>query len=251
MSPATAAKVLDFPLAELVSPADVQKTADEVTRAALQFVEDNKVAVVDIATCERAVQARTAIGQKQQEIVAKLEKPKSWAYNLHKWFCSLEAAALAPYNALDTYERDQIRTFNDAQTRLREQRERELADQARRDAEARAAAEAAALETSGDHAMAVAVMEEAIAAPTPVVTLPTLKTQVAGLSTTRRWLWRYPGATNDAKTSPPAIVARTMSLAPREFLKLDEQKVGAYVRTMKTAAKIPGIEVYWVDDPVR
>ena len=250
MSPA-AAKVLEFPIAELVSPGDVQKTADEATRAALQFVEDNKVAVVNVATCERAVQTRAALGEKQKEIVAKLEKPKSWAFNLHKWFCSLEAAALAPYNALDVYERDQIRTFNDAQTRIREQQERELADAARRDAEARAAAEAAAHETAGDHEMAVAVMEEAIAAPTPVVTLPTLRRLVPGLKTVRRWLWRYPGATNDVRTSPPAVVVRAMALVPREYLCVDDKKVNAYVKAMGSAAKIPGLEIYYVDDPVR
>ena len=31
----------------------------------------------------------------------------------------------------------------------------------------------------------------------------------------------------------------------------DEVKIGAYVRSMKESAKIPGIDVYYVDEPVR
>ena len=42
-----------------------------------------------------------------------------------------------------------------------------------------------------------------------------------------------------------------MQLIPREFLCVDEKKLGAHIRAMKDSAKVPGIEIYYVDDPVR
>jgi hypothetical protein len=234
---------------EMISPADVQASAEAAQKEALTFVDVNKVAVTDVVSLERAVLVRTAIGEKMKAIQETLAPPKSWAYKLHRWFCDLESAATAPYEHLDTYERAQISDFKQAQDRIREARERELADERRRADEARAAAEAAALERSGEHEMAAAVMEEAIAAPQPVVALPDVTRGVA--SFTRRWTWRYAGGPKDVKQTPPQILARTMALIPREFLCVDEAKIGTYARSMKGSGKIPGIEIYYVDDPRR
>jgi len=247
MTPQTAT-VLDFPP---ISPDVVAREADEAKRLALAFVDANKVAVVDDASLERAAAIRTAIGEKVKGIEAQLSKPKAWAYGLHKWFCGLETAAASPYLQLDAYERDQIREWKAEQDRVREARERELADQQRREQEIRASTEAAAHERAGDHQMAAAVLEEAIAAPAPVVCLPDTTKGVAGLSFTRRYLWRYSGGPKVLKDTPPAIVARAMAITPREFLCHDEKKISAYAKAMKGTAKIPGIEFYHVDDPTR
>ena len=99
--------------------------------------------------------------------------------------------------------------------------------------------------------MAAAVMDEAIAAPMPIAVLPDVTRQVEGLKFTRRWLWRYAGGPKEIEKTPAAIVTRAMELTPREFLRHDDKKIGAYVRAMKGTGKIPGIEIYYVDDPVR
>jgi hypothetical protein len=211
----------------------VQATADAARTQALAFVDANKIAVVDLGTLERAAAVRTAIGEKTKAIVAQLAKPKSWAFGLHKWFCGLEAAALAPYEFLDAYEREQIRVFHDAQSRARQQRERELAEQRRREDEARAAAEAAALERAGEHDLADAVMEEAIAAPLPVVVLADDVTAIQKFR--RSWKWRL--------VKP--------ELVPREFLIVDTVRLNKYATAMRESAQVPGVEFYPVDEPIR
>jgi hypothetical protein len=218
---------------DMISPADVQALADTARAQALAFVDAHKIAVVDLGTLERAAVVRTAIGEKTKAIVAQLAKPKSWAFGLHKWFCGLEAAALAPYELLDAYEREQIRAFHDAETRARQQREREIAAQRRREDEARAATEAAALEQAGEHDLAAAVMEEAIAAPAPVVVLAD---EVKAIQKFRRsWKWRL--------VKP--------ELVPREFLVVDTVRLNKYATAMRESAQVPGVEFYPVDEPIR
>ena len=53
------------------------------------------------------------------------------------------------------------------------------------------------------------------------------------------------------KQTPPTVIARTMKLLPREFLIPDEKKIGAYARSMKGSGAIPGVDIYYVDDPTR
>lgn len=219
---------------DTVQPADVQTIAMEARQAALRFVTEARVAVVDEASLQRAGAVRKIIGERQKSILEKLAKPKAWAYGLHKWFCELEAAALAPFIELDKYEVDQIRRFNVELERRRREQERALAEQQQREREAAAIAEAALLERAGQPELAVAVVVEAIATPPPVVSLPDVA-RALGIATRKRWTWRLVD----------------VNRVPREFFKLDEQKIGQYVRSMKESGAIAGIEIYSVDDPIR
>jgi hypothetical protein len=223
---------------EMFSPSDVQATADDAKRHAVTFVDDNKVAVTDMPTLQRAVAVREAIGERKKEIVARLAGPKSWADKLHKWFCALERDALQPYDTLDGYERQQIGAFKKAQDDLRRQLERDQAEQQRREEETRATLEAAALESAGEQGLADAVLAEAVCAPLPVVALPD---QVRSFVSFRRdWRWRF--ATSEE---------RAMQLLPREYLCVDQRKLTAYAKAMKSSAKLPGIEFYYDDTPIR
>jgi hypothetical protein len=218
---------------EMISPADVQEQANASTRDVLAFVEANKVTVTDLESLVRANTVRKAIGEKQKAIAAQLAKPKQWADGLHKWFCSLERAALAPLTSLDNYERQQITAFNDQQTRERQERERAIAEARRLADQARATAEAAALERAGEHELAAAVVEEAIAAPPPMVVLPNEVKAVQSFR--RRWTFE--------------VVIE--SEVPREFCAIDTVKLGRYAVAMKDSAKVPGVRFFYVDDPIR
>jgi hypothetical protein len=218
---------------EMISPADVQEQANASTREVLAFVEQNKVVVTDMATLARANAVRKAIGEKQKGIAAQLAKPKQWADSLHKWFCSLERAALAPLQILDNYERAQITAFNDEMTRVRVAREQAIAEARRLADQARATSEAAALERAGEHQLAAAVVAEAIAAPPPHVVLPNEVKAVQSFR--RRWTFD--------------VVDE--SEVPREFCAIDTVKLGRYAIAMKDSAKVPGVRFFYVDDPVR
>jgi len=93
------------------------------------------------------------------------------------------------------------------------------------------------------------VLEEAISAPPPVVAL---RDETRGIAKfVRRYRWRYAGGPEAVEQTPPALVARTLAIIPRDFCCVDEVKLGAYTRAMKGSASVPGIEFFHVDDPVR
>jgi hypothetical protein len=66
-------------------------------------------------------------------------------------------------------------------------------------------------------------------------------TKAPGLAFRRVWKWRY---LNDDR-------ARAEQLLPREYMCADEPKITRVVSAMKEATKIPGIQVYYEDLPVR
>jgi hypothetical protein len=238
-----------IPITDVVQPADVQALATRAEADAVSFVGAHQVDVVDLATLEDAVRIRADIGARKKVISDQLAKPKAWAHGLHRWFCDLEKAALAPLDRLDAYEAQQIRAFKVAEDRRRDDEARRLAADQRRVDEARAAVEAAQLETAGESAMAAAVLDDAISAPPPVVAVPDATRGIAKF--VRRWRWKYAGGPEDVAATPPALIARTMAIIPRDFLTVDEIKVGAYARGMKNSATVPGLDFYAVDDPVR
>lgn len=232
----------------------VRQLGAELMTRIVGFVQTADVAVVDLASCEQAVKLRQSIGalDKEAEIYFNKEDSDKVRYHkLHAAACAREKVVRKPLADLDAKIAGALRTYNDEQTRLREARDRELAEQAKRDADERAAAEAGALERSGDHQMAAAVMAEALAAPMPIVVSPNEVKQVAGLKTRPVYCWRYSGGPKDVKDTPPALLERAMKFVPREYLTVDEKKVGAYARAMKGAAKVPGLEFYTVNEPIR
>jgi len=238
-----------IPITEVVNPADVQAMAGHAEQDAVSFVAAHQIAVVDVRTLEAAVRLRELIGEKKKTITEKLAKPKAWAYGLHRWMCDLERTALAPLDTLDKFEAQEIRAFKVAEDRRRDEEARALAADQKRVDEARAAMEAAALEAAGEPAMAAAVIEQAIAAPPPVVAVPDATRGLAKF--VRRYKWKFAGGPENIADTPPAIVARTLAIIPRDFCCVDDIKLNGYCRAMKGTATVPGIEFFHVDDPVR
>jgi len=241
------AKILDFNQPETARAVGGELAA---TGEAL-VIQLRESAVIDLATLEQAVRDRQTLGQAIARVAQFFAPFKAMAHQLHKALCDREREILAPLEQLDQLKRTAIAAYKRDQDRIRQEQERTLAEQRRRDEQDRAAAEAAQLEIAGEHEMAAAVVADAIAAPAPVVVLPDATKAVEGLKFTRRWLWRFAGGPADLKQTPPTVLARTMQLIPREYLCVDEKKVGAIVRSSKGTIRIPGIDVYYVDDPVR
>jgi hypothetical protein len=238
----TAATLPSEPTVDLIQPDLAQRLGPDLQKETQALVvRFSEIAVIDRSSCQQAVLDRQEIGDRMKRVEAFFEPFKSMAFKLHKAICSREGEILAPLKALDTRLRDGIQAFTAAEDRKRRDEEQRLAEERRREEEVHQLAEAAQLEAAGDTELAAAVIEQAIAAPAPVVNLPDVRRQVDGLKTRTEWKWRYTGNS----------VERAMQLIPREYLCIDEKKVGAYVRAMKGTAKIPGIEVYSEQVPVR
>src|SRR6185437_2956841 len=95
--------------------------------------------------------------------------------------------------------------------------EQRLAEIARKEAEDRALAEAQVLEARGEGHLAEIVMQEALAAPAPVVVVAATVQKVEGIASRKNWRYRI---VNEA-------------LIPREYLSPDPVKIGAIVRSQK------------------
>jgi len=114
------------------------------------------------------------------------------------------------------------------QEEIRRRQEAELAAAKKREAEEQALAEAQELARQGENELAEIVIQQAAEAPAPVVALPKTTPKIEGLA--KRVIWRF-------RIVKPELV-------PREYLCLDEVKIGGVVRALKSATKIPGVEVY-------
>jgi hypothetical protein len=207
------------------------------------------LAITDRASLEQVTEDRATVYALIKRAEEFFKPLKALAHQLHANLCARETEILAPLRAVDREQADAIRMFHAAEERARRAREAELAEAQRVEDEARAAAAAAEYERSGEHATAAAVLAEAIAAPPPVVVLPDPNRDL--VSFTRRWKWKYAGGPADVTKTPPEIMRRTLAIVPEEFKTLDEKKVGAFARSMKSSGRIPGIEIYPVDEPNR
>lgn len=246
-SSARAATVVDF-----IQPEKAKDLGGELAKTTGSLAQRlGPTAITDTRSLEQAVLDRQALGDAITRVEEFFAPFKQMAHRLHKMLCDRETEILTPLKRVDSAKRAAISSYKAAQDQLRQTRERELAEQRRREEEARALEDAALLAASGQHEEAAAIVEQAIAAPAPVVVLADETKGIEGLKFTRRWCWRYPGGPVTVKDTPPALVERAMQLVPRDFLCIDEKKVGAYVRSMKGSAKIPGLEIYFTDDPVR
>lgn len=234
-----------------VSVADADKAGDELAPANEAIVARLSLAprVSDPASLAQAKLDRQDLADRIGRVEAFFKPLKASAYALWQTLCKRERTILDPLRHLDQDKAAEIREYHDAEQRERRRLEQEAAEAARHDAEARALAEAAALEQTGDADVAEAVIAEAIAAPAPVVVLPD---PFAGVQTfTRRWHWKYAGGPMDVKQTPPDLIARALARVPLDFHTLDEKKIGQYVRAMKGSASIAGLDIYFTDEPNR
>lgn len=227
---------------DLNEPASAKSAGTDLARSSLALLDEvSEGAITDLAALEQAVRERQQIGAMRKRVEEFFRPLKQLAHQLHRSLCDREGEILAPLDLRDRNRATAISAFKLAEDARRREQERIDAEALRLQREQQAADEAAALESAGDHSLAASVVAEAIAAPAPVVALPDLVKQVEGLKFRRNWKWRY--ASNDK--------ARAAALIPRAFLMPDEAKIGAFARSMKDSAQIPGIEFFYEDVPVR
>ena len=161
----------------------------------------------------------------EKQIVDHHKAIKEAAWQAHKTAVATEAKALVPVvearkiakGKLSAWEDEQDRLRQEEGERLRKIEEKRAADERKKEIEK--------AKKAGDKATA----KELKAAPlnvAPVVLQDT--TPKAQTVTQKRWAYRV--------VDPMKV--------PREYLMLDEIKIGGVVRSTKGTVKIPGIEAY-------
>jgi hypothetical protein len=211
--------------AELVPVANIEKNVLTTTEYA---------AAIAVATHEQYTEACDfikAVARTRKEVEDTFGPIKQKAHAAWKETVAQENKFLAPLDQATTLVKGKIGSFLAEQERQRRAEEEKAREIARKEAEDRAIAEAAELARQGESKAAEQVIEQAVSAPAPVVVIPNAVQKQEGIATRKVWKYR---------------IVNT-SLIPREYLAVDEQKIGQVVRAMKDMAKIPGVEVYSED----
>lgn len=183
------------------------------------------LAITDDASLVRAGDILVAIKGLRAEIDAAFDPIIQKAHAAHKEALSQKKKADDPLVEAEGIIKPRIAAYQAEQERIRREDEARLRAEAERAEEERRIAEAIALEESGDAVEAEAVISAPVVVPRPVIP-PAPK--LAGISTAQVWKYEI----------------TDMNKVPREYLKIDEVKVGGVVRALKDAANIPGIRIY-------
>jgi hypothetical protein len=150
----------------------------------------------------------------------------------------------------NTRARQLLGDYKTAQERARREAEQRLAEEEHQREQERLEAEARLLDKQGQASMAAAVRATPVIAP--AVSLPSTVPEVVGLTYTTHWTWRIAGSRDpQGGRKDKDARKRAAALVPREFLDLDDAAITSRVTSMKSLAKIPGIEVYSEQIPVR
>ena len=200
----------------------------EVNTLALS-VPDQAKQITAIKTSEdytRAGEILLTIKEIRKKIESTFKPIKQKMDAAKKEVLDQEKADDKPLAEAEAWIKPLIAAYNAEQERIRQEEEARLREIARKDEEDRKLAEALAAEQSGNHEEAEAIINAPVQPP-PVV-VPKSVPKVAGMSIRDNWKFRI---TNE-------------KLIPREYLKVDEVKIGQVVRAMKSAANIAGVEVY-------
>jgi len=201
--------------------------------------------VGDLETCRLAKESLPILKRAEDRVTGFFKPLKDAAHKAHKLLCDKETEQLRPIKALRAVLSTEVYTFEQAQERQRRERERLAQQEERRRLETVALAEAASLAATAP-ALAEQILEQAIAAPAPVLTLPTTTISVAGVSTTANWTWRFLGCPAGVEWDklPDEDRQRVMTLIPREYLRPDDRAITKVVKALKSSTKIPGVEPY-------
>ena len=183
-------------------------------------------AITDQATYASAGEYLTKIKTIRKRVKDLFDPAVKKAHQAHKELLSLKRTFDKPLDDAERNIKSGMSAWHAEQERQRRAEEARLRAEQEKADEERRLAEAEKLESEGKTEQAEAVLEQPSVAP-PVV-LPSSTPKVEGVSMREVWKFRIV----DEKS------------IPREFLMVDEKKLGAYARNMKAAATVPGVEFY-------
>lgn len=225
----------------------VSLVGDEVTTQALAWPERARtLRIVDAGSYCFGGDMLLGIKDLLKQIDAKHDPNiKRW-HDGHKAAIADKRADADPLIEAETIVKKALRAYDDEQERVRREAERLAQEQARKDAEARALAEAAAMEreaaATGDEALR-AEAHEIIAAPivVPVVSVAKATPKVSGIAYTETW---------SAEVTDLGALIRYVAAHP-EFAPLLTPNMTALnqqARSLKSLLRIPGVRAVATKD---
>lgn len=227
---------LDSVISPLVENEAAQSMGQDLERLNAAFVTRAVVSITDVGSYQAAAHFLKELAERRKRVVDFFSGIKTMAHRLHKGICARENVLLGPLDTIDRQVRTELQRYAREEEAKRRAEEQRLAEQARQDEERRLLDEAAHLERQGQPELAAAVVQQALDAPAPVITIASQTPHVAGVSTGEAWTW---SAVNGDEARAVELLAKTGNHA---YLTLDTKKLAAYARMHKGAARLPGIQ---------
>jgi hypothetical protein len=202
-------------------------------------------AIADVETYRRAKESLPLLKRAEVRVVDFFRDIKSAASKAHRAICEKENEQLRPIQSARQRVSSLIYGYEQTLERQRREEERRAAEDERRRIEAQAVEEAAVLSGIAPE-MAEQILEQAIAAPAPSITLPSTRVDVAGVSTTANWQWKFAGCASGLawEALPEDDRQRVLRVIPREYLRPDDKAIGKVVKALRGGTRIPGIETF-------
>ena len=203
---------------DIARPETVALETDSLARAQSLVIASNE----DYAAADAFSVGLLAL---ERAIVADFRDAKAAAFAAHRAITAQEAGHLDSVQQARALIRPKLVAWEAKKRQEAEVERVRLEAQARKEAEDRAIAEAAEAERNGDMATAAAIVAAPVQAA-PVIVAPALPKRQTKIP--EAWAFRV---TNQA-------------LIPREYLTVDQIKLGGVARATKGSIKVPGVEFY-------
>ena len=203
-------------------------------------------AVIDSPdTYRKAKESLPILKRAEDRVTGFFSGIKDAAFKAHRAITAKEADQLKPIRDARTKLSNLIYRYEQEQDRIRREAERKAQDEekCRREEEALRAVEVIA---SSSSEVAEQILQQEIAAPAPIVVLPSTAVEVSGVTTRENWSFVYVGGSPGQtwKDLDDTTRKRVLSMIPREFLIPDESAIRRVVKAMKSGTKIPGVQPY-------
>ena len=234
--------------------------APEETQALSVVSEARAIVISDQPTYDMAGQMLLRVESIRRGIVEHYAPLKQSAHETHRRICAVEADALAPVVEAVRILRTSTAKYQ-AECREREEAERRrVAEEARRKEEEIRRQQAAALREQQrieEEARMKAAIEAEASGAGPEVVYAILDTEPSVTTAEMLAALEQPVSVAPEPVTPQIQRVAGVGLrdnwkfevtdpnkVPREYLIIDEKKIGAVVRAMKLQANIPGVRVY-------
>jgi hypothetical protein len=193
----------------------------------------------------KAKESLPVLKRAEDRVVLFFKDIKAAAYEAHRKLSAKENDALSPIKQARQRISSLIYGYEQEQARVKREAERKAAEEEKRRREEDAIREAETMSALSPE-IAEQILEQEIAAPAPVVVLPSTNVEVSGVSVRENWQYVYSGGSPGQKWKDLTDEQRkrVISLIPREFLMPDESAIGRVVKAMKSGTKIPGVQAY-------
>jgi hypothetical protein len=205
---------------------DGVQTAEIESRAAIIEAGAKEVAVSNAAEFAVAGEFLLSIKDYRKEVADTFDPIIKAAHATHKAAIAQKKRHDAPATRAEQLVKKRMGSWEQEEERRIEQERREAEAAERKRVEEAQLAAAEAAEAAGDDEKAEQILDAPV--PTPHVPKRAAAPPIPGIKRQKRWTFEI---------VDPALV-------PREYLKVDEQKIGQVVRAMKAQASIPGVRTF-------